>query len=224
MLPNVAGEAVDQAADPALLRRLVAATLLPELLRLLPAGSTPLIAAVTGASFIMLAWRLFRTRDDADMRRAGRTLFTLFAELPLRHLPRPHDRSRRPRLRGPVMAETPGTADRRRAQDAAAAARSRWPRARRRRRAVLHPDHRQDGPRRVRPGALMTDAHFRHRQARRRPQPQASASPCLARRRSRCSAPPMLPCRSTSCSARSPASAARPRLPTATPRAPSPAR
>jgi protoheme IX farnesyltransferase len=33
------------------------------------------VAALTGASFVWLAWRLFRTREDVAMRRAGRALF-----------------------------------------------------------------------------------------------------------------------------------------------------
>ena len=33
-------------------------------------------AAATGIGFIWLAWRLFRTRDDKAMRKAGRSLFT----------------------------------------------------------------------------------------------------------------------------------------------------
>jgi protoheme IX farnesyltransferase len=33
-------------------------------------------AVLTGLSFIWFAWRLFRTRDDKSMRKAGRSLFT----------------------------------------------------------------------------------------------------------------------------------------------------
>jgi protoheme IX farnesyltransferase len=74
MLPNVAGEAVTKQQILIYAVVYVAATLLPSYL-----GSAgwlyTLIAVVTGSSFLMLSWRLFRTKTDADMRRAGRSLF-----------------------------------------------------------------------------------------------------------------------------------------------------
>ena len=74
MLPNVAGERVTKQQILIYALVYVAATLLPGIL-----GSAGwlyiLIAAITGASFVMLAWRLLRTKTDADMRRAGRALF-----------------------------------------------------------------------------------------------------------------------------------------------------
>jgi heme o synthase len=74
MLPNVAGERVTKQQILIYAVVYVAATLLPSLL-----GSAgwlyTLIGALTGGSFIMLAWRLFRTNTDAGMRRSGRTLF-----------------------------------------------------------------------------------------------------------------------------------------------------
>jgi protoheme IX farnesyltransferase len=74
MLPNVAGERVTKQQILLYAVVYVSATLLPGYF-----GSAgwlyTLIAAVTGGSFVMLAWRLFRTRTDTEMRRAGRTLF-----------------------------------------------------------------------------------------------------------------------------------------------------
>jgi protoheme IX farnesyltransferase len=74
MLPNVAGEAVTKQQILIYAVVYVAATLLPSAL-----GSAgwlyTMIAAITGASFVLLAWRLFRTKTDSDMRRSGRTLF-----------------------------------------------------------------------------------------------------------------------------------------------------
>jgi protoheme IX farnesyltransferase len=75
MLPNVAGEAATKLQILLYSLVLVAVTLVPQAIGfsgLLYAS----VALVSGASFILLAWRLYRTTTDADMRRAGRRLFT----------------------------------------------------------------------------------------------------------------------------------------------------
>jgi protoheme IX farnesyltransferase len=75
MLPNVAGEAHTKLQILAYSIVLVAVTLVPGLI-----GMSGIIytaaAALTGVGFLYLAWRLFRTRDDKTMRKAGRSLFT----------------------------------------------------------------------------------------------------------------------------------------------------
>jgi protoheme IX farnesyltransferase len=74
MLPNVAGEPATKNQILIYSLVLVATTFVP-----VYTGFSGVIyatvAAVTGLSFIWLAWRLFRTRDDQAMRRAGRALF-----------------------------------------------------------------------------------------------------------------------------------------------------
>jgi protoheme IX farnesyltransferase len=75
MLPNVAGEAATKLQILIYALVLSASTFAPVYLGF--AGTLyGVVAAVTGASLILLAWRLFRTRDDVGMRRAARTLFT----------------------------------------------------------------------------------------------------------------------------------------------------
>jgi heme o synthase len=75
MLPNVAGEAATKLQILIYSLVLAAATFAPIYLGF--AGTLyGTVAAVTGASLILLAWRLFRTREDVGMRRAARTLFT----------------------------------------------------------------------------------------------------------------------------------------------------
>jgi protoheme IX farnesyltransferase len=75
MLPNVAGEAATKLQILIYSLVLAASTFAPVYLGF--AGTLyATVAAVTGASLILLAWRLFRTREDVGMRRAARTLFT----------------------------------------------------------------------------------------------------------------------------------------------------
>lgn len=75
MLPNVAGERHTKWQILIYSLVLVATTLVPPFIGF---GGTiyTTVAAVTGLSFIWLALRLFRTRDDKSMRKAGRSLFT----------------------------------------------------------------------------------------------------------------------------------------------------
>ena len=75
MLPNVAGNDATKLQILVYSLVLVATTLVPGFIGF---GGVVYMsaAAVTGLSFIWLAWRLFRTRDDKAMRKAGRSLFT----------------------------------------------------------------------------------------------------------------------------------------------------
>lgn len=75
MLPNVAGEAATKAQILIYSVVLVASALAPSMLGF---GGTiyTAVAVFTGAGFLYLAWRLFRTRDDRTMRRTARSLFT----------------------------------------------------------------------------------------------------------------------------------------------------
>lgn len=75
MLPNVAGEAHTKLQILAYSIVLVAVTLVPGLIGMSGIVYT-VAAALTGVGFLYLAWRLFRTRDDKTMRKAGRSLFT----------------------------------------------------------------------------------------------------------------------------------------------------
>jgi protoheme IX farnesyltransferase len=75
MLPNVAGEAATKVQILLYSLILVATTLVPSFIGFGGLIYT-VVASVTGASFIWLAWRLFRTGDDKAMRKAGRSLFT----------------------------------------------------------------------------------------------------------------------------------------------------
>ena len=75
MLPNVAGERATKWQILLYSVILVATTLVPGFIGFM--GPLYMVAAaVTGAGFLWLAWRLFRTVDDKAMRKAGRTLFT----------------------------------------------------------------------------------------------------------------------------------------------------
>ena len=74
MLPNVAGEAATKSQILIYSVVLVIVAFVP-----VYTGFGGIIyasiATITGLSFVGLAWRLFRTRDDQSMRRAGRALF-----------------------------------------------------------------------------------------------------------------------------------------------------
>ena len=75
MLPNVAGEAATKLQILLYSVVLVVSALAPIWLGF--SGTIyAVVAAVTGLSFVYLAWRLFRTRDAQSMRRAARSLFT----------------------------------------------------------------------------------------------------------------------------------------------------
>jgi protoheme IX farnesyltransferase len=74
MLPNVAGEPATKLQILAYAVLLAASTLLPIFLGF--AGTIyGLVAAVTGASMILLAWRLLRAKGQSGMRREARALF-----------------------------------------------------------------------------------------------------------------------------------------------------
>ena len=75
MLPNVAGERVTKLQILLYSLVLVAVTLTPPFFGMGGAVYSA-VAVVTGASFIFLAWRLFRSADGSAMRKAARTLFT----------------------------------------------------------------------------------------------------------------------------------------------------
>jgi protoheme IX farnesyltransferase len=75
MLPNVAGEKANTVQILLYSLVLVATTLMPSFIGFGGVVYTT-VAVVTGASFIFLAWRLFRAVDDVGMRRAARSLFT----------------------------------------------------------------------------------------------------------------------------------------------------
>jgi heme o synthase len=75
MLPNVAGEAATKSQILIYSLVLVATTFVP----VFTGFSGPIyaaVAALTGLSFVYLAWRLFRSGSDQSMRRAARSLFT----------------------------------------------------------------------------------------------------------------------------------------------------
>ena len=65
MLPNVAGEPATKLQILIYSVILVAATLRAQRASHMSGWLYGAIAAVTGASFLVLAWRLFRSRDDA---------------------------------------------------------------------------------------------------------------------------------------------------------------
>jgi heme o synthase len=75
MLPNVAGNQATKLQIVIYSVVLVAASLVPGLIGFM-GPIYMLTAAATGAAFLYLALRLFRTKDDKAMRKAGRTLFT----------------------------------------------------------------------------------------------------------------------------------------------------
>jgi len=75
MLPNVAGNDATKLQILLYTLVLVATTLVPGFIGF--GGVIYMTAAVvTGLCFTWLAWRLYRTRDDKAMRKAGRSLFT----------------------------------------------------------------------------------------------------------------------------------------------------
>ena len=75
MLPNVAGQTATKAQILLYSLVLAAAAFAPVVVGM--SGVVyAVVAAVTGASFLYFAWRLFRTRQDRDMRLAARSLFT----------------------------------------------------------------------------------------------------------------------------------------------------
>ncbi|MDP1732334.1 MAG: heme o synthase [Devosia sp.] len=74
MLPNVAGEKATKVQILLYSVILVATSLVPSFIGF--GGMVyATVAMVTGASFIFLAWKLFRTAEDVGMRRAARALF-----------------------------------------------------------------------------------------------------------------------------------------------------
>jgi heme o synthase len=75
MLPNVAGEQATKLQILLYSLILVASTFAWVYVGFAGPIYTA-VAALTGVSFIWLAWKLFRTRDDKAMRKSGRTLFT----------------------------------------------------------------------------------------------------------------------------------------------------
>jgi protoheme IX farnesyltransferase len=74
MLPNVAGEAVTKLQILVYSVVLVASAMVPAWLGFSGTIYT-VVAAISGVSFLYLAWRLFRTREAQAMRRAARALF-----------------------------------------------------------------------------------------------------------------------------------------------------
>ena len=75
MLPNVAGEPATKLQILLYSLVLVAASLVPPFIGFGGPIYT-IVAVVTGASFLWLALKLFRTRENVAMRKAGRALFT----------------------------------------------------------------------------------------------------------------------------------------------------
>ncbi|MFK4812948.1 heme o synthase [Devosia sp. ZW T5_3] len=74
MMPNVAGEASTKFQILAYTALLAASSLLPSWLGF--AGTIySVVAVITGASFLFLAWRLYRTNEDVPMRKAARIVF-----------------------------------------------------------------------------------------------------------------------------------------------------
>ena len=74
MMPNVVGEAATKLQIFVYTLILAASAMLPAWLGFAGWIYT-LVAVVTGASFVLLAWRLLQTREDVAMRRSARTLF-----------------------------------------------------------------------------------------------------------------------------------------------------
>ena len=74
MLPNVAGEQATKVQILAYSVILVATSLAPSFIGMSGAVYTT-VAVVTGASFVFLAWRLYRS-TDASMKKIARSLFT----------------------------------------------------------------------------------------------------------------------------------------------------
>ena len=74
MMPNVAGEASTKFQILAYTALLAASSLLPSWLGF--AGTIySVVAVITGASFLFLAWRLYCTNEDVPMRKAARVVF-----------------------------------------------------------------------------------------------------------------------------------------------------
>jgi protoheme IX farnesyltransferase len=74
MMPNVAGEASTKFQILAYTALLAVSSLLPSWLGF--AGTIySVVAVITGASFLFLAWRLYRTNEDVPMRKAARVVF-----------------------------------------------------------------------------------------------------------------------------------------------------
>lgn len=74
MMPNVAGEASTKLQILLYTVLLAASALLPTWLGFAGVIYTS-VAVITGASFLFLAWRLYRTREDVPMRKAARVVF-----------------------------------------------------------------------------------------------------------------------------------------------------
>jgi protoheme IX farnesyltransferase len=74
MMPNVVGEASTKFQILAYTALLAVSSLLPSWLGF--AGVIySVVAVITGASFLYLAWRLYRTNEDVPMRKAARVVF-----------------------------------------------------------------------------------------------------------------------------------------------------
>jgi protoheme IX farnesyltransferase len=74
MMPNVVGEASTKFQILAYTALLAVSSLLPSWLGF--AGIIySVVAVITGASFLFLAWRLYRTNEDVPMRKAARVVF-----------------------------------------------------------------------------------------------------------------------------------------------------
>jgi protoheme IX farnesyltransferase len=75
MLPNVAGEPATKFQILVYSVILVATTFIPNFIHM-SGWIYGTIAVVTGASFLYLAWRLYRSRDTLSMKKIARSLFT----------------------------------------------------------------------------------------------------------------------------------------------------
>ncbi len=74
MMPNVVGNASTKVQIFVYTLLLAASVMVPSWLGFAGLVYT-VVAAITGLSFSLLAWRLLRTRDDVTMRKSARTLF-----------------------------------------------------------------------------------------------------------------------------------------------------
>jgi protoheme IX farnesyltransferase len=74
MMPNVVGEVSTKVQIFAYTVLLAASAMLPAFFGFAGAIYTT-VALITGASFLYLAWKLLRTKEDVAMRKAARTLF-----------------------------------------------------------------------------------------------------------------------------------------------------
>jgi protoheme IX farnesyltransferase len=74
MMPNVVGNASTKVQIFVYTLLLAASAMVPSWLGFAGLVYT-VVAAITGLSFSLLAWRLLRTRDDLTMRKSARTLF-----------------------------------------------------------------------------------------------------------------------------------------------------